>query len=274
MNHTVYLTITADQKPEVLGLVRRLPSILSGRVPDEHGIAQGFRTRIGYALLSLIAPNFNELGRGIAGADGDKWAPLTREYLAYGRRFGPQEEAQLKVHAGVKGSKYRHAPGNNKGLLTKEQLLLWRRTYADRLAWYIMRESDASAKAHAAAVAWIVVKAKGARTKLEVFGNRQVQILVDTGYLRGSLQPGTLHENGVEADYTKPGTKGGMQQVAEFGVPYAVIVGTNTQYAKYHHTGKGRRKRRLWPQNFPTDWWDQILNATLSGLSRVGELFR
>ncbi len=273
MHTPVYVTVSADQKPKILELVQRLPQILAGRVPDENGIATGFRTRIGYTIFSLIAPNFNEMGRGIAGVDGEKWAALSKEYLAYGRRFGPGEQAELRDEHGVRGVKFQSAPGDKKGLLTKQQLKLWRQVFAQSLKRYIMKQPEAQARAHAAAVAWIVVKSKGGKTKLEVYGNRTVQMLVDTGYMRASLQPGTLHDQGLNAVYTKPGGRGGMAQVASFDLPYAIIIGTNTQYAKYHHFGRGKRKRRLWPLEFPQDWWNQILGSALSGLVRIGELF-
>lgn len=269
----VRTTITTDKKPALVDLVRRLPLILSGRVHDEANIAQGFRTRLGFAMLSLIAPNFDLLGRGGVGADGTKWHPLSPEYLAYGRRFGPGEKSALKKAAGL-SNQNRTAPGDKKGLLTPDQLKLWRRVYADRLAWYIMREADDKAKSHAAAVAWIVVKKAGAKTKLEVFGNRQVQILVDTGYLRQSIQPGQLMENGPDASYSPPGGRGGQQQIFDVSVTHQVVIGSRVQYAAAHHASKNpKKKRRLWPAQFPAEWWTQILGVAISGLQRVVDLY-
>lgn len=267
--------ITADQAPSLVALVRRLPAILSGRFPDVDGIAHGFRTRIGYAVLSLIGPNFDVLGRGEPGADGTIWPPLSKEYLAYGRRFGEGEQSSLARQAGLNPRKHRHGPGDKKGLLTPEQLKLWRKTYADRLAWYMMREPDDQAKSHAAAIAWIVVKQAGAKTKLEVYGNRKVQVLVDTGYLRGSLIPGTLTEKDVDADYLPPVGKGGLEQVFQVDQPYQVIVGTNVEYAKYHHYAKSKnRYRPLWPLDFPQEWWDSILRVAITGLMKITELYK
>lgn len=242
-------------------------------MPDVEGVAAGFRSRIGYAILSLIIPNFEELGRGQSGADGDKWKPLSKAYLAYGRRFGPTEQKDLKKAAGL-GKQHKSAPGDKKGLLTPDQLKTWRKIYADRLAWYIMRESDANAKAHAAAVAWIIVKKMGGKTKLDVYGNRKVQILVDTGRGRGSLTPGTLTEFGPGADYQRPSGKGGLDQEFNTTNQSEVVVGTNVGYMGAHHRGNRRLpKRRLWPEQFPSEWWSQILGSAISGLVRIGELF-
>ncbi len=274
MAETVHVTTTTDQTPALRELVFNLPAILSGRLPDVQGIATGFRTRIGFAILNLIVPNFDNLGRGQSGDDGDKWKPLSRAYLAYNRRFGPTEKSDLKKQAGL-SKQHRLAPGDNKGLLTKDQLKLWRKTYSDRLAWYIMRESDAKAKSHAAAVAWIVVKKAGGKTMLDVYGNRTVQILVDTGRGRGSLTPGQMTEQGPTAFYAKPAGKGGGEQVFDTSNPSQVVTGTNVGYMGAHHRGNRRLpKRRLWPEQFPHGWWDSILGTAISGLVRIAEVFQ
>lgn len=256
------VVITRDQKPQLTDLIRRLPAILSGRVADSDGIAGGFRARIGWMIFSLVAPNFYNLSRGLHGADGDKWAPLSPEYLAYGR--GPASDR----HAGGL------APGGKDGFLTKDQLALWRRTFADRLAFFIMRESEASAKSHAAAIAWLVVKEAGGKTKLKEFGEGKTpgvdyQILKDYGTLIQSVQPGELYEQGPAADY----------QPAHGDQVYRdeqtqVVVGTKVPYAAAHHEAKSaKRRRRLWPERFPADWWRQILGQAQAGLLRIAELF-
>lgn len=290
MAENVTVTTSSANKPALRQLVRNLPAILSGRVPDAQSIALGFRTRIGYSILSLIMPNFDALGRGNPGADREKWKALSKEYLAYGRkltpdeakikgkswqgrRFAPGEQAALKKQAGL-GNQHRLAPGGKHGLLTPQQLKLWRQTYADRLAWYIMREPDDKAKEHAAAIAWIVVKRAGGKTKLEVFGNRKVQILVDTGRGAGSLTPGTITEFGPQASYNKPAVKGGADQEFDVTDPTETVVGTNVGYMGAHHRGNKRLpRRRLWPENFPSDWWNTILGNAISGLVRIAELF-
>lgn len=273
----VTVTVSTEQKPAIRDLIVNLTGILTGRVTDVAGIALGFKSRLGYAVLSLIAPNFDELGRGQQGANSEVWPPLSKEYLAYGRRFGPTEQSDLKKAYGL-GKAHRHAPGNKKGLLTLDQLKQWRRTYADRLAWYIMKLPDAKAKEVAARIAWSVVKKAGAKTKLEVFGNRQVQILVDTGRGRGSLQPGIVYESGPSGNYQKPSGKGGTDQTFELE-PSGVTVGTNVKYMGAHHKDKeagvkkGPPTRRLWPREFPSDWWNQILGVGIQGLTRIAELY-
>jgi len=266
--------ITSDNKPALRALIRNLPGILSGRISDENQIAEGFKLRIGFKVLELVKFNFEELSRGFEGADGTVWPPLSKEYLAYGRRFGQGEMASLKKEAGL-GRAHHYGPGNKKGLLTSQQYKEWRQIYSRYLARYMLRgHTEQEAKSHAAAVAWIIMKERGAKTKLEVYGNRKVQILVDTGRGRGSLTPGILYENGPKAKYEKPGGKGGSEQ--RFDVePDCIVVGTNVKYMSYHHNAKNKNKRRrLWPEKFPNDWWRQILGMAISGLARIGEIYQ
>lgn len=270
MYEVARITVTSDHKPSLVELVRKIPAIITGHVQDVDGIGAGFRARFGYTLFSLIGPNFELMSRGGAGADGTKWPPLTKEYLAYGRRFGPGERRALKEQAGL-GKQHRFGPGDRLGLLTPEQLRVWRRTYAQQLAWRAMRQDDKQAAEIAARIAWATVKKQGARTMLEVYGNRQVQILVDTGVMAGSLQPGVLYQNGPEARYDKPTGMGGEDQIFEEH-PGRIVLGSNNEKADWHHNAKNpKRRRRLWPAEIPTGWWREILGTCISGLLRISE---
>jgi hypothetical protein len=257
------VVVTRDKKPEIEGLIRRLPAMLSGRVPDEHGIAHGFKSRLAWAFFSLVAPAFNIKGRGQTDDAGESWNPLSPSYLAYQR---PVVGRQPPKGGGL-------APGGKDGMLTPEQLRLWRRTFADRYAWFVMREPDDQAKAHAAAIAWIVVKERGGKTKIGTFGKRQpgvdYQILVDRGILRRSIMPGQLTgRRKSDADYRAPKNQEFDDRHTE------LVIGTNVPYAKYHHHAKNPlRRRRLWPERFPAHWWRQILSVGQSGLARIGDLY-
>lgn len=256
--------ITRDRKRELEMIIRSLPGVLSGRLPDPHRIAYGFKSRLAHTFFMLVAHAYEQKGRGQVGDDGITWAPLSAQYLAYVRPTTTDRGRKPP-----KGGKL--APGGNDGLLTKEQLKLWNRTFADRYAWFVMRESDASAKAHAAAIAWIVVKAAGGKTKLQKFGSRvagvDYQILVDVGNLRRSLMPGQLtNRDDVDSGYIAPSE----QLVDDRGSTF--LVGTKDPKAVFHHNGKGRMHRPLWPETLPADWWRQIEDAALGGLTRIGEL--
>ena len=75
-------------------------------------------------------------------------------------------------------------------------------------------------RSHAAAVAWLVLKIEGAKTLVDKYGHRIVEILRDTGLLLNSLSPGVYSSERV------------------FKVGHGeVIVGTNRKGAAAHHHG-------------------------------------
>jgi hypothetical protein len=258
MSNTVYFRGSRDDARRI---VRRLAPILAGKEPDDLGIARGVHMAVGVAALSDIKQDFIRKSRGETGEDGVKWKPLTKEYLAYGRRFGRGEQAALKQAAGL-GKEHRFAPGTNKGLLTAAQLKEWRRLFAMHTARLSLSMSIEEAKSKAAAMAWNALKAQGAKTKLDVFGSRQVDIGRDTGILFNSISPGELGGAGPTATYSKPTGPGGDQQAFEV-LENGVIVGTNVAYAAAFN-----RRRRFIPDgsDVPMVWRERWMDVARQGI--------
>lgn len=251
------------------GLALELVQTLAGEVPDRYGIARGVYWALGQAALTDIKRDFIRKARGHTGEDGRKWPALSREYLAYGRRFGKTEQAKLKKAAGL-GKRHSFAPGGNKGLLTKEQLAQWRYLFATKYARLALSMNDGEAKARAAQYAWAVMKRRGAKTKLEVFGNRTVEILRDTSILLNSISPGEL----TPAGYEKPTEPGGDQQIFDLFAG-GVIVGTNVPYAATHNFGdpnRGIPERRFIPDPVPDAWlerWGEIVGQAFLAAAQL-----
>lgn len=239
-----------------------LPGILAGRAPDPLGIALGLKLRVGVAVLSFIQDWFDTKADGGTDPGGVKWAPLSKAYLAYQRRFGKNEQKDLATGAGLNPKLNKFAPGGKKGLLTEMELKSWRGIYSTTLARLrFAGVPEARAKNIAAGKAWAIMKDRGAKTKLEVFGNRKVQILRDTGILRNSLSPGIEDQ-----------PSGANEQIFDVTKPGEVIVGTNVPYARAHHEGRGNvPKRPLWPD--PEDWpeaaWGQVARVAAEGVIRA-----
>lgn len=252
-------------RAEAKALVRRLVRMLTGQEPDSAGIARGVFLAIGFAALSSIKDDFITKSRGGIGADGVKWKPLTKEYLAYGRRFGKGEQSSLKSAAGL-GRGNRLAPGQNKGLLTVAQKKRWGQIFARTLTRMLLSLPPKEAKARAAQIAWAVLKREGAKTKLDVFGSRVVDINRDTGILFNSLSPGQLGGEGPAAVYTKPSGDGGDQQIFET-IANGVIVGTNVEYA-----AAVNKIRPIVPKVAPEAWqqeWAEVAAQALEVGARM-----
>lgn len=247
--------------------------MLSGQDPDTAGLARGVFLAAGFEALSCIKSDFITKSRGGTGADGNKWQPLSKKYLAYGRRFGSGEQASLKKAAGL-GRQNRLAPGQNKGLLTTDQLKRWNKIFAQTLTRMLLSLPPAQAKARAAQIAWATLKREGAKTKLEVYGNRTVDILKDTGILLNSLSPGQMGGAGPASSYTKPSGDGGDQQIFE-AISNGIIVGTNVPYAAVHNFGStklGIPARPFLPKEAPDVWKQDIADTTAKALEQAARL--
>lgn len=219
-----------------------LPGILAGAVPDPTGLVHGIHVNVGLEALSIIKEAFVVKARGGTDAAGLSWRPLSPATIAYGRR-----------HPGLNQRRAR-AASPRRPLLTKKLDQLWRQVYSRMLRRF------SGDKAHAAAYAWVVVKAAGGETIIGKYGNTQVEILRDTGRLLDSISPGIA------------GHSGHPNQV--FNVkPGEVEVGTNVVYAAAHHRGvPGRLPRRpLWADvnRWPQEWIERLHRHVRDGVAAV-----
>ena len=257
-----------SRRAEIEEFIRSLPEMLAGKVPDVYGIVRGFKLRVAFAFFSIIKEQFIIKSRGGTDEAGIKWPPLSPEYLAYTRPMAssPGRGSRRPPQAGGR------APGNpgNDGFMTEGQLAQWRAIFRGKLAALSLQMSIGDAKAQAAQIAWATMKKRGVRTKLEVFGNREVEILRDRGILFNSLSPGVLTVVGPDATYSQPTGEGGEMQVVE-QLGDGLLCGTNVEYAARHHFGR----RPFWPVdgNLPEAWLVECAEVGSSGIEQVLRLF-
>lgn len=247
-----------SERAEVRDLLLALPAILAGKVDDVGGIARGFKLRLATAFFSVVKDEFIVKSRGGTDGAGISWPPLTERYLAYQR--GPPSTRR----AG------RNAPGGNDGFMTAAHLRQWNGIFAGVYARLSSQIGEDEAAGRAAAIAWQAMKKKGVKTKLEVFGSRDVEILRDRGILFNAISPGQLTDIGPDASYSAP-----PDQVVDVETAGTLIVGVNVDYAKYHQgTPEKPGRRPLWPVDgvLPEVWWDDILDAAVQGLLKIGEV--
>lgn len=246
--YVIKTSLTRDQLRDRLA---ELPQILSGKAPDRYGIARGFMLRLAVAFFSKIKQAFIVKSRGGVDACGIKWPPLSKKYLAYQR--GPKSTRW----AG------KHAPGGKDGFMSAAQLKSWRQTYGVLLGRFAATMPLDQAKGKAAAIAWILAKRAGVKTKLEVFGSRDHEILRDRGLLFNSLSPGIGASAGADFTYTPP-----VDQIVD-AAPGRLLAGTNVEYAKYHQgddTKPGRRRFFPRADEIPNDWQQDFDEQAAGGL--------
>ena len=244
---------------ELVGTIRGFIGTLAGQGNVGASLINGVQLRVANSLLSEIEQAFIQKSRGEVGSDGIKWPPLKRETIAQ-RRIGPGDLAAI----GIKGAG--QPKSRVRGLLTKEQDKEWRRIFAQTLGWLMAKfgMGEAEAKGRAAQAAWAKLKAMGAKTKLEVLGGRQVDILRDTGKLLASFSPGLTPEEARQAAITglwpdKPsGAEGQVLRTA----PGRITVGTKEK--PWHH-----KRRPFWPDYLPEPWARTMEKAAARGIQEA-----
>lgn len=255
-------------REEARRVVRSFIGQLTGREPDQGGLARSVFYTLGFAALSDIQADYITKARGGTGEDGNTWQKLSPEYLAYSRRFGRGEQKELKAAAGL-GRENRFGVGGKGGVLTKAQQARWYALYNGYTAALAARHDIGHARSMAAAMAWNKIKDEGAKTKLEVYGNRTVEILRDTGVLFNSIGPGYLDNNATE--YSKPTSEGGDQQIFT-AMTDGIIIGTNVPYARSHNQGDPKRgipARPFIPEKVPDTWLARWAAAGMSAVSNA-----
>lgn len=233
---------TKSSKRKVKALIRSLPKNLRG--------AKTLWVRIGLTALKLIHEAFLVKAKGGTDAAGLSWPPLAPSTIAYKRRHpGFNRRTGNFTRGRLPGSRARSAFAPS-WILTQKQRDRWWSLYGGFLSRY---KGD---KAHAAATAWSILKAEGARTIMGVYGGAKVDILIDLGLLEESLRPGAQPD---QATASPPRV---VRQVFKVG-GNAVTVGTRRKWAWTHHKGIPGRlpQRKLWPDSsdWPSDWWGEIL---------------
>lgn len=242
MVQTVQIRIARRHKRKMLRKVHDLPGVLSGRLPDPNGYRDTFTSAFGHNLFTKIHKAFLTKSEGRRDDLGDFWKPLKRSTIA-ARPIRKGERKKLGILGLGRGGR---------GLLTAGENRIWKGIFASTLARLAPRVGENKAKALAARLAWGILKARGARTRLEALGGRKVPIHIVTHRLERSLQPGTLSGR----NYKPP-----EEQIFEIG-GRGVIIGTAVPYgAKLHRT------RRLWPSVRKMAPWLQT--ATRKGVAAL-----
>lgn len=251
----VYTSLT---KAELRAVLAKLPKIMAGTEPDVHGLGAAFSLGFAIAVYSTISEAFVVKARGGTDEAGISWPPLSREYIAYGRRPGRNFPTTPDLEPS--------------SALTDTQRKRWWALYKQSLAW--MSEDGVPKKGRAAARAWKKGKEEGMQSKLDKYGDTEVEILRDTGILLNSLSPTILMGANAHAGLNESGS----DQETRYS-DGRLTVGTTCAYAKYHHYDKngvgGKGRRPLWPPDdeipdaWTRDWTEAGLQALFNRLKEI-----
>lgn len=156
-----------------------------------------------YYTFQIIHEEFLVKSRGGTDSAGIRWKPLSPRTIAY--RPLARGDAQLYNVRNFKSTK---------GLLTPTQDKRWRAIYG-----YQIRRGKTPAQA--ASIAWGIVKAAGAKTKIGTLSNREVPILILTRRLERSLRPGKVIQGQYIPSLEQEFEIDGNRLIVRTTVPYS-----------------------------------------------------
>lgn len=259
MSDEVHFSGTAA---EARRIILSFIAALSGDAGQYAPYVRGIKLRVGMVALACIQEAFIDKAAGGAGEDGITWLPLKKETIA-NRPLGPGDKSLMKGYGAQNG--YDKLGRAKRGFLTPAEDKRWRMLFATRKNWLVAKHGmgDEEAAGRAAQIAWATLKAEGAKTKLEVLGNRHVQIGRSSGRLFNSLSPGTTEPLAHPLTQEPPSAPVAEDRILRED-PGAVIVGSNVEYAGGFH-----KLRPLWPNDLPPAWSQRIAEATESGIAEA-----
>ena len=153
-------------RAEARAIAGRLGGILSGRLPDEARVGEGFRSAIGFGALTDIKEAFVTKARGGRDEMGIRWKPLK-----------PSTIANRRVGAGRQPTEI------------AERRRIQRRETNKALRRFRLSLPEGEARRRANIVGGLRATQLTGKTKIETLGGRQVEILRDTGVLLNSITP-------------------------------------------------------------------------------------
>ena len=233
---SVEFRIQTDKDPQFLReLNEKLANALSGREPDEFGLAETFWGAVAHSLYTSIFDAFIAKKGHAADELGNTWidhAPTTKAY---------------KKKQGRKGISLPGPPG--RPTLNKKQDKAWRGRFVYALKHLRTIFNDSEAKRRAAASAWKHVKEHhGATTLFSLMKNMEFDLNHETGALQRSFFP---------APHTAPG----HYLPLDANQIFRIDQGSLTVGSQVEHAARAHETRPLWPDPFPNLWLERAIKA-------------
>ena len=139
-----------------------------------------------------------------------------------------------------------------RGLLSPSENAEWRRIYSAVVKKLTPTVGVDQAKKIAAATAWKKLKEKGALTKKELLGNRDVLIMRVTDEVFNSLEPAKSGTRGY-----RPRRNQIFEQVGKH-----LVLGTDVRHARYHN-----KTRPVIPEN-ADQWANKATSLAFSAVAK------
>ena len=220
---------------------------ISGERFDRYGVGRVFWSTLAAEFYSRLYASYKVRSEGGSDDLGNSIAPLAKTTIA----MRPIARGSLGS-LGLTKQSGTALQDRQRGLLSPSENREWRQIYSRVLTSLIPRVGVDRAKQIAAAVAWKKLKEKGALTKKDLLGRRDVLIMRVTDAIFNSLKPANSGSRGYRARRNQIYEQTGKQ----------LVLGTEVEYAKFHNN-----TRPVIPEN--ADQWAN--EATSIAFNKVAQ---
>lgn len=237
---------TAKSKKQIRTIINNIPLYISGERFDRFGIGRVFWSTLANEFYGKAYQSFKVRSEGGSDGLGNSFPPLAKSTIA----SRPIQRGSLGGLGLTKRSGT--ALGDRKrGLLSPREDDEWKRLYSTSMRKLALILPYKTAQQISAAIAWKKLKEKGAKTKKEVLGSRNVLIMRVTDSIFNSLKPSKSGSQGY-----RPRKNQIYEQVGK-----TLVLGTEVSYAKFHNS-----TRPVIPNN-AQQWADEATSSAFSAVA-------
>ena len=238
---------TSKSVRQIKTIINNIPLYISGERLDRFGIGRVFWSTLAAEFYSRLHTSYKIRSEGGTDDLGNSFAPLTKTTIA----LRPIARGSLGT-LGLTKRSGTALQDRQRGLLSPSENKEWRQIYSSVVRKLTPKVGTDQAKQIAAATAWKKLKEKGALTKKELLGNRDVLIMRVTDAIYNSLEPSSSGTRGY-----RPRRNQIYEQVGK-----QLVLGTEVEYAKFHN-----KTRPVIPEN-ATQWANE---ATSIAFNKVAQ---
>ena len=211
---------TSKSVRQIKTIINNIPLYISGERFDRFGVGRVFWSTLAAEFYSRLYASYKVRSEGGSDDLGNSFAPLTKTTIA----MRPIARGSLGA-LGLTKRSGTALQDRQRGLLSPSENKEWRQIYSRVLTSLIPRVGVDRAKQIAAATAWKKLKEKGALTKKDTLGSRDVLIMRVTDAIFNSLKPSSSGSRGYRARHNQIYEQVGKQ----------LVLGTEVEYARFHN---------------------------------------
>jgi len=234
---------TSKSKRQIKTIINNIPLYISGERFDRYGVGRVFWSTVASEFYSRLYRSYEVRSEGGADDLGNSFKPLSPTTIA----LRPIQRGSLGK-LGLTKRSGTALKDRKRGLLSPREDTKWKQIYSRALRRLAFVVPLGKAKQIAAAKAWTEMKQKGAKTKKDVLGSRDVLIMRVTDQIYDSLKPSKSGSRGYRPRRNQLFEQAGKN----------LVLGTTVPHAKFHN-----KTRPVIPDN-ADKWASEAISIAFS----------